>query len=105
MNHTFNVAVATKIGVNEAIVLAHIDYWIERNYRLGREQHNGKYWMFESVAAMAEYFPYFTERQVRYALQSLLNHGLIEKGVFNRVGFDRTSWYTITEKGRLLLNE
>jgi hypothetical protein len=60
--------------------------------------------MYESVAQMREAFPYFSARQVRSALDSLIQQGAVDVGCFNRLGLDRTRWYTLTDYGWSLVN-
>ena len=104
VRHYFSAEVAAQIGLHEALILEHINFWIEENYRRGRGSHDGRFWMFESVAQMAEAYPYLTPRQVRSALQSLIQKGVIICGNYNQLGRDRTKWYAITDYGHQLLN-
>lgn len=105
MRHYFDAEVAAKIGLHEALILDHIAFWIEKNYQRGQEPREGRYWMYESVAKMAEAFPYLTGRQVRSALQSLLDQKIIICANFNKQVRDRTKWYSITQEGFSLLAE
>jgi DNA-binding transcriptional regulator PaaX len=42
---------------------------------------------------------------VRRALERLMKRGVIVRGEFGDSRFDRTSWYTFTQFGRLLMQE
>ena len=44
-----------------------------------------------------------TPRQVDYALQKLIDEGIIITGNYNKVTYDRTLWYAITKKGYSIL--
>ena len=105
MKHYFSTEAAVQIGIVEALILEHIAFWVERNHEKGREPINGRWWMYESVQQMAVYFPYLTPRQVRSALENLVAQGAIYTGVFNKLGMDRTKWYTPTDRGWSLLQE
>ena len=99
MNHIFNVDVAKKYGVLEAIMLNNFAFWIAKNQANERHYHDGKYWTYNSTKAFSELYPYATPKQIRNALEHLRQAGLIETGNFNDLKFDRTLWYTLTPEG------
>ena len=103
MLHSFNAHIAQKYGVNSAVVLHCLCMWIEKNRANGRHFYDGHYWAYNSKKAFTEVFPYFTARQVDYAIQKLINEGIIMTGNYNKKVLDRTLWYTITEKGYSIL--
>lgn len=105
MDHHFNVSVAKELGIAPAIILEHFRYFILNNKKERKNYRNGKYWTFNSIKGLCDFFPYFTKDQVTYAIQKLVDFGVVEKGSFNNKGFDRTTWYTITEKGFNLLHD
>lgn len=100
MIHAFDVDIAAEYGVIEAILLEHIGYWVTQNAANGTNFFDGKYWTFNSNKAFAKMFPYLTERQIRYSLEKLVAIELVETGCYNKTVFDRTLWYTLTEKGK-----
>lgn len=120
-NHSFNVEVARRIGVNCAIVFQHIHYWCVQNKKGGRnaieyeftdDSDGGEkkvkrlfFWTFNSVREYQETFPYFTYDQIRRILEKLQKEGLLFSGVFNEIGYDRTKWYTVSPKGVNLLRD
>lgn len=99
MQHHFNINVAKEYGIATAVILDNMSFWIEQNRANRRHFHDGKYWTYNSKRAMAELFPYFNERQIKYALEKMIENGLIETGNYNKNQQDRTLWYTITNKG------
>lgn len=99
MNHYFNKQVAVEYGINEALILSNIHFWVELNSRNGRNLHDGEYWMFLTVEEMHDYFPYLSEKLIRKALNTLKEKGLIRVGHFNKKAYDRTNWYTVTPLG------
>lgn len=103
MTHMFNTAVAMEYGVNAAIILENISFWIQRNEANGENFRDGHYWTYNSAKAFAKLFPYFTERQIRYALAKLIDDGILLVANFNRTEFNNTAWYALTDKGRALL--
>ena len=103
MTHTFSVEIAQKCGVNAAIIFQNIYYWCEHNRANGRNEHDGLFWTFNSRKAFAELFPYLSERQIKTALDKLVEDGLIAVGCFNDDNRDRTLWYAVTKVGYCIL--
>ena len=95
----FDSLLAKEIGVKEAIVLTHIAYWVRKNTADGRNVHEGKSWTFTTQKALATYFDFLSEKQVRTIMASLKDKGYIETGNFNKLPYDRTMWYTLTSVG------
>ena len=93
--HAFSVEVATKCGVNAAIVLNHIYFWIKANQSKEKNFHDGKFWMYQSITEMSEHFPYLTSKQITAALTKLVSFDLICKGNYNKAKYDRTTWYAL----------
>ena len=102
--HSFNVEAATKYGVACALLLEHIGYWVKRNQANGVNRRNGKYWMYKSVKDFARAYPYFTENQIRRAIEKLRFEGLIVSDHFSTGECTRTLWYTLTRNGRKLIS-
>ena len=103
MEHHFDVDVAVKYGVNAAIILNNLYFWVEKAKANRTNFYDGKYWTYNSVKAFAKLFPYMSERQISTALCKLEDEGLIEKGNYNKSSYDRTTWYTLTEKAFYIL--
>lgn len=103
--HFFTLGVARKYGVNEAILLQNLYYWVDKNATNRRHLHDGRYWTYNSAAAFAEQFPYFTKNQIQYTLKKLKEHGLILVGNYNRQAFDQTKWYALTDKAYELFGQ
>jgi uncharacterized phage protein (TIGR02220 family) len=101
--HYFDVNVAMKYGVNCAVLLQNIWHWVKKNEANGTNFHDGYYWTYNSTRAFAELFPYLTKRQIEKALTTLKDDGIIKTGNYNALQYDRTLWYTVTEKGKCIL--
>ena len=102
--HRFSVEAATKYGVACALLLEHIKHWVTENRANGVNRHNGKYWMYKSIKGFSISYPYFTENQIRRAIEKLRNEGLIVTGHFSKGECTRTLWYTLTKKGQALVS-
>ena len=61
--HCFSVSIANEIGLEEAIILGNIAYWIDKN--MANEKHfiEGKYWTYNSHSAFLAMFPYLKSRK------------------------------------------
>lgn len=99
---TFDVEVATKYGTNVSILLGNINYWIQKNKENGKHFHDGRYWTYNSVAAFHSLMPFMSENVINTALAKAEAEGLIVTGNYNKLPFDRTKWYALTEKGERL---
>ena len=97
MQHHFDVEIAKRYGMIEAILLNHFEYWIELNRTNEKNFFEGRYWTFNSMKALKEIFPYLSEKRIRNALKHLQEEGLILTGNFNKVSYDRTLWYTFSD--------
>lgn len=87
---------ARTIGLNEAIVLQHLHYWIVKNKEKNINYKNGKYWTFNSIQKWHdESFDFWSESTLRRIFASLEEKGLLIVGNFNKMKFDRTKWYSI----------
>lgn len=101
--HSYSAEVATEIGIPQTVILESINHWVLRNKKRGINLHDGKYWVEATVADFGECFPYFSRGQLNLCITKLKDAGYIETGHFCEDAFDRTTWYTITEKGKELL--
>lgn len=99
MNHSFSIGLACEYGIEEAILIHHFSYWIEKNRLNGNNFHDGKYWSYDSVSAMTQQFPYMNQKKLYRVINRLCDIGILEKGNYNKKQYDRTSWYTLTELG------
>ena len=76
-----NVTLASEIGLNEAIVLQQINYWIENNKKTGRNYYDGKYWTYNSIKSWHETnFKFFSIETVRRVFTKLEKNGFIITG-------------------------
>ena len=103
MEHHFNVEIATRYGVTEAIILNNLWYWVKKNEANGTNFHDGEYWTYNSIKAFERLFPYLTNKQIRTVLKHLIDAGLIKTGNYNKSDYDHTTWYSFTENGVALM--
>ena len=103
MEHHFNVEIAERYGVLEAILLNHFEFWQAKNKANEKNLHDGHYWTYNSTKAFHELFPYASEYQIRNALKHLEEQGFIITGNYNKSSYDRTTWYTLTKNATSIL--
>jgi len=101
MNHAMNIYVARDYGINEALLLNNIYFWVQHNKANNQNYHDDYHWVYNSAEAFKKLFIYLTKRQIEYALRKLEQNGLIKTGVYNKNKYDRTRWYTTTEKAEI----
>jgi len=99
--HSFNVKIAAELGsAHDAIILQH--FWIWHQHNTGKDRSmKGDHpypWTYNTVSRIAEIFPYMTEREVRLSIQRLVSKGYLITDNFNKMKFDRTLWYSLTDK-------
>ena len=102
--HSFGIDIATEYGIEEALLLGYVYHWVCRNQEKGTNFHDGKYWTFDSRRALAKKFPYMSPSKIYRAFNHLEKEGLLLTGNFNKIGRDRTTWYTLSEKGLSLFD-
>lgn len=99
MEHSFDVDIAKEYGVNCAILLRHLYFWIEKNRANERHFYDDSYWTYSSVKALTELFPYMSKNTIVRSIQKLVDDGLLIEGNFNKSSYDRTKWYALTDLG------
>ena len=95
-----NKTLAREIGLNEALILQQINYWIEINKKSGNNFYDGRYWTYNSIRAWQEKdFDYMSFDTVKRTFAKLEKAGFLLVGNYNKDPRDKTKWYTInTEK-------
>lgn len=98
MDHfSFNAGYAIKYGVEEAIMIENLSYWIEKNAANNRHFHDGRFWTYNTAEAFTRLFPFWSAPQIRRIMKSLEEKGVIIVGEFNDSSYDRTKWYAFTD--------
>lgn len=102
MVYQFDLDLAEQYGVEEAIMIANLMYWIRKNEANGKHYHDGRYWTYNSIEAFVTLFPFWSKKQIRRILQSLVDKEVIVLGNYNSSTYDRTTWYAFGNS--MLLN-
>ena len=96
--HFMNLALAVKYGTNESLFLTNLCFWIEKNKANRVNYHDGHYWVYNTMEAWAELFPYFSKYQIRHLIEKMRDQNILLVGVYNRVQYDRTQWYSVSDE-------
>ena len=97
MEYGFNIIIAEKLGVNEAIMIRNFQFWLEKNKANEKNYCDGRYWTYNSIAAFCKIFPFWSRDQIRYILKKLTDKGILISGNFNKNPYDKTLWYSLDE--------
>ncbi|MBS3937834.1 MAG: hypothetical protein KGZ50_04585 [Peptococcaceae bacterium] len=90
---------ANLLGLNEAIVLQQIHYWLEINRKAGKHFHEGRHWTYNSIRNWhEENFEFWSFDTVKRTFAKLESAGLLLSGNFNKEPMDKTKWYSINEE-------
>lgn len=87
---------AKVIGLNEAIVLQQVHYWLQDKKKNNKDYYNGHYWIYNTYEKWNEQFPFWSVATIRRTIAKLEKKDeLLIVGNYNMAGFDKTKWYTI----------
>lgn len=101
MHHSFDVEEATRYGLEKAILITNLRFWLTKNKANNRNENEGYFWTYNSSVAFAKLFPYMKERSIRKWLGELEDEGVVMSGSFNKSNYDRTKWYTLPNEFKL----
>lgn len=98
--HSFSVEFAERYGIVEALLLDYFFFWINNSQKKKEKDkyHDGRYWVYGSVRKIAEAHPYLSRAKVHRALKKLEEAGAIKTDAFNKMCWDKTTWYTLTDE-------
>lgn len=83
---------ATGIGLNEAIFLQQLHYWLNGKSAKWRDERK---WIYNTYEDWQKQFPFWSVATIKRIITSLDKQNLILKGNYNEKGFDKTIWYSI----------
>ncbi|BAV74176.1 conserved domain protein [Pseudomonas chlororaphis subsp. aurantiaca] len=98
-----NPQLAERIGLNEAIVLQQLKYWL--NETESGVEHDGRRWVYNTVERWQKQFPFWSVDTVKRALKSLQSQGIIFAEQLAKSKHDRTYHYAINYQSDALFEQ
>lgn len=95
--YSFNLEAARRYGVDGAVVLQGMAVWISKNRANERHFHDGRWWTYNSKAALTRLFPFWTEKQLRRIVKSLNEEGALLLGNYSDGAAHNTTWYALSD--------
>lgn len=105
MTHQFNTKIAEKYGIEEAILIEHLYFWIHKNKCLDEMVHHDRTWCYSSAKGFNKYVTYMSTQKIRRVLVGLEKRGFIYIDNFNKTAFNQTLWYAFTDSAIKELEE
>jgi len=88
-----NAELASYIGLNEAIVIQQLHYWISETG--SGVSHKGRRWVYNTYDDWQQQFPFWSPQTIKRALTSLRKSKLVLVEQLNKAKHDRTNFYAI----------
>ena len=86
-------SLAEAIGLNEAIIIQQLHYWLE-NPKAGKEQ-DGYKWVFNTYDEWHEQFPFWSTNTIQRIFSSLEKSNIVIAEQLNKQSHDMTKFYRI----------
>ncbi len=88
----FQRGLAVALGVNEAIFLQQLHYWLMRS----QNERDGRWWVYNTLDAWVREFPFWSAPTIRRIIAKLEELAVVlSSAEYNTSWADRTKWYTI----------
>lgn len=95
-----NPDLAYSIGLNEAIALQQVNYWLKETTS-GLER-DGVRWIYNTTEQWLEQFPFWSESTLKRTFTRLKQIGVLKVEQLNKSQRDMTNYYTINYESELL---
>lgn len=99
-----NAELADRIGLNEAIALQQLNYWIQDS--TAGEEHHGRKWVYNTFEEwQRDNFPFWSIDTIKRTFTKLKKLGLVETKQLRKAKHDHTNFYTINYESGLLTDQ
>lgn len=102
MNYSFDTSYAVKYGVDEAIMIENLRFWIIKNRANKKHFKDDRTWTYNSISAFTSLFPFWTFKQIRRILESLREKKVLRAESMSEEWSDRTYWYAFENEAEFL---
>lgn len=93
---TINRLSANVLGLNEAIVVQQLHYWLNINEKAKINIHDGHVWTYNTYDVWKkENFTFWSVKTIQRIFDKLVKLGIVIKGNYNKKKYDRTLWVTL----------
>jgi len=94
-------------GLQEALVLQQIHYWVILNTKANKNEKDGFFWTYNTFKEWHEQFPFWSLATIKRIFGRLEKAGFLIWGRFNKSNINRTKWYRIDHDviSRMVQNE
>lgn len=104
---------AVKIGLNEAIILQQIHYWLLHYEKKQSQKHfrDGHWWVYNTYENWQENFPFWSVATIKRTLTALRKPApgrdrlLVATSEYNQKRYDKTLWYRIDYEALQVIEE
>lgn len=97
-HHSFDIALASRYGVECAILIHHFQHWIRINQFKKRNIRDGRCWTYQSRKDIQAHFPYWDYNEVRRLCEKLVAFGVLITANYNKSPIDKTLWYAFVDE-------
>ena len=95
--YSFSTDDAVDHGVDAAILLHNVRYWLDYARAHDEMKQDGYYWMFMTASKMQIIMPFWSENKIQKMLKRLVEKGTLITGEYNKSSWNRTKWYSMPE--------
>lgn len=93
----FHKSIAVKYGVDCAVFINHIHYWVKVNQYNNQNYFDGKYWIYNTLDAFCLTFPFWSKRQLRVIIDKLRSKNILLTGQYHKDVRNRVLYYTLCD--------
>lgn len=104
-HHSFDLLLAKRYGVEEAILIHHFQHWIRLNRAHDRNIKEGSCWTYQTRKDIQSRFPYWKVEEVRRLCERLVKLGVLKTGNYNKLRMDKTLWYAFVDEKAFAVDE
>ena len=102
MEYSFDIELAQAYGVDAAIFLKNMQFWITKNAAHNVNHQDGRTWTYNSYEALQKLFPFWTIRQIKYLTKQLSDQNVIIIKQNNKQTGDNRNWYAFVNEDQFL---
>jgi hypothetical protein len=104
-HHTFDIKLAAKYGVEEAILIRHFIFWIRLNRAQNKGIKEGKCWTRQARKEILAQFPYWNYDKIKYLCEKLVALGILMTEKYNKNPIDKTLSYAFVDEASFGVSE